>query len=132
MDEPFKEYLARQVYPQDAEVESSRRNLYRPRKFIFGRVESSSNKGLPLDDFDFREGARGNTDHHEGEAVGDDLLPLATFRPPKGTWRVSVDVNALTGNATDHLSIGLVRVNTEDFYLLAISSRKLRRLTGLI
>ena len=130
MDEPFREYLPRHIYPQDAEVVLSRRNIYRPRKFIFGRVESSSNKNLPLNDFDFREGARGNTDHHEGEAVGDDLLPLATFRPPKGTWRVSVDVNALTGNASDHLSIGLVRVNTEDFYLLGDQFTKVTSIDG--
>ena len=97
---------------------------------MFGKVESSSNKGLPLSDFDFRSGARGNADYNQGESIGDDLLPLTVFRPPRGTWRIDVSMNALTGQDDDTLSLNLLRVNTDGKFLLGTDFVNIGRLSS--
>ena len=102
MDEAFREYIPSQIDP-DAEI--SRRNIYRARKFMFGRVEGSSNNGLPISNIDFQTGSRGNVDYHEGENVGDDLLDLTTFRPDAGTWRCQVDSSTLTMEQIEYCAV---------------------------
>ena len=118
MDEQFREYTPVQLYPQDGEIAASRRNIYRPRKFVFGRVEGSSNGGLPIPNIDIRSGSRGNVDYHQGEVVGSDLLKLTALRPDKGTWRIEVELNALTKQADDAMSISLLRVNTDENFFI--------------
>ena len=130
MDKQFRNYTPVQLYPQDGEVVASRRNIYRPRKFIFGRVEGSSNKGLPIPNIDFRSGARGNIDYHQGEALGDDLLPLTTFRLDKGTWRIDVDMNALTRQALDQMSIALLRANTDNNFFIGLDFEAINEVTS--
>ena len=130
MDKQFRNYTPVQLYPQDGEIEASRRNIYRPRKFIFGRVEGSSNKGLPIPNIDFRSGARGNIDYHQGEALGDDLLPLTTFRLDKGTWRIDVDMNALTRQALDQMSIALLRANTDNNFFIGLDFEAINEVTS--
>ena len=118
MDDQYKEYQASQIYPMDADIVLSRRNLYQDRKFVFGRVEGSSNKGLPIPEIDFRTGARGNVDYNRGEVIGSDLMDLTVIRPSKGMWRIEVDINVLTYQHLDNLSISLLRVDTDQqFYL---------------
>ena len=130
MDEAFREYQPRLIYPQDGEVELSRRNIYRPRKFVFGKVEGSSNNGLPIPNIDFRSGARGNIDYNQAELVGDDLLPLTVFRPDAGNWRIDVDMNMLTRQQLDKASIVLLRVNTDALFLLGASFVRIGRIAS--
>ena len=112
MDNQFRNYTPYDLYPFDA-GDDSRENLFRPRKFIFGRVEGSSNGGLPIPEIDVRAGNRGNVDYHTGETIGDDLLPLTAIRPSKGTWRFGVDMPVLTKQNGRYLSIILLKEDTE-------------------
>ena len=112
MDNQFRNYTPYDLYPSDS-GDDSRENIFNARKFIFGRVEGSSNGGLPIPEIDIRSGERGSVDYNTGETIGDDLLPYTTIRPSKGTWRFGVDMPTLTKQNGRYLSIILLREDTE-------------------
>ena len=62
--------------------------------------------------------------------MGDDLLPLTTFRLDKGTWRIDVDMNALTRQALDQMSIALLRANTDNNFFIGLDFEAINEVTS--
>ena len=111
-NESGEDFTPADLYPDDLDVAESRRNLFKNRKFILGRVYSSTNDGLPLGEIDLRTGARGNVDVHTGETADGDLLRRTVVRPPAGTIRFYANIDLLTKEANGTVFLRLVQIKT--------------------
>ena len=107
-----EDFTPADLYPDDTDVEESRRNLFRNRKFILGRVYSSTNNGLPLTELDMRTGDRGDVDTHEGEDSTDDLIRWTVVRPDAGTWRFYANIDLLTKEANATIFLRLLQIKS--------------------
>ena len=111
MDDWAEDYAGSSIYPEDvADDADGRVNLLNIRKFIIGEVYSSTNRGLPLPELEFRTGTRGNVDAHTGEESTDDLIKRTVVRPSAGVWRFHANVNLLTSQSDALVYMRLLQV----------------------
>ena len=110
MDEPGIPYEAGFIWPDDPQIEASRRNLFGNRKFVLGRVFTSSDNGLIIPELDIRSGVRGDVDLHLGETTGSPLLLGSVVRPSKGTWRFYANINLLTRQEDLFVNMRLLQI----------------------